>query len=134
GLVLPQRSPGLVAKELATPDHLSGGRLVLGVGAGYHEAQFGWLGADFRHRGRRLDEYILAMRELWTSPNPRFEGQYVAFSDVVFLPRPGQPRGPRIIVGGSSRGALRRVARRAHGSHPVGLTPPQYAACTQETL
>jgi len=133
-LVLPQRSPVLVAKELATLDHLSDGRLVLGVGAGYHEAQFGWLGADFRHRGRRLDEYILAMRELWTSPNPRFEGQYVAFSDVVFLPRPVQPRGPRIIVGGSSAGALRRVARLGDGWHPVGLTPAQYAAGMKEIL
>ena len=69
-LVLPQRSPVLVAKEVATLDCLSGGRLVLGVGAGYHEMQFRWLGADFRRRGQRLDEYILAMRELWTAQDP----------------------------------------------------------------
>jgi probable F420-dependent oxidoreductase len=127
-LVLPQRSPVLVAKEVATLDCLSGGRLVLGVGAGYHEMQFRWLGVDFRHRGQRLDEYILAMRELWTAPEPRFEGQYVAFSDVVFLPRPVQPQGPPIVIGGSSPAALRRVARLADGWHPVGLTPTQYAA------
>ena len=133
-LVLAQRNPIVVAKELATLDHLSDGRLVLGVGAGYHEAQFRWLGVDFRHRGRRLDEYILAMRELWTSPEPRFDGTYVTFSDVVFLPRPVQPRGPRIIVGGSSPGALRRVARLADGWHPVGLTPAQYAAGMKEIL
>jgi probable F420-dependent oxidoreductase len=127
-LVLAQRSPVLVAKEVTTLDCLSGGRLVLGVGAGYHEMQFRWLGVDFRHRGQRLDEYILAMRELWTSPAPRFEGQYVAFSDVVFLPRPVQPQGPPIVIGGSSPAALRRVARLADGWHPTGLTPTQYAA------
>ena len=127
-LVLPQRSPVLVAKEVATLDCLSGGRLVLGVGAGYHEMQFRWLGADFQHRGRRLDEYIQAMRELWTAPEPRFEGQYVAFSDVVFLPRPVQPQGPPIVIGGSSPAVLRRVARLADGWHPVDLTPTQYAA------
>jgi probable F420-dependent oxidoreductase len=127
-LVLPQRSPVIVAKEVATLDRLSGGRIVLGVGAGYHEPQFRWLGADFERRGQRLDEYILAMRELWTSPEPRFEGQYVAFSDVVFSPRPVQPQGPPIVIGGSSPAALRRAARLADGWHPVGLTPAQFAA------
>ncbi len=101
---------------------------VLGVGAGYHEMQFRWLGADFRRRGQRLEEYILAMRELWTAQDPRFEGQYVEFSDVMFLPRPVQPQGPPIVIGGSSPAALRRVARLADGWHPVGLTPAQYAA------
>jgi alkanesulfonate monooxygenase SsuD/methylene tetrahydromethanopterin reductase-like flavin-dependent oxidoreductase (luciferase family) len=105
---------------------------VLGVGAGYHEMQFQWLGVDFRRRGQRLDEYILAMRELWTAPEPRFEGQHVAFSDVVFLPKPVQPQGPRIVIGGSSPGALRRVARLGDGWHPVGLTPAQYAAGMKE--
>src|SRR4030095_162114 len=107
---------------------LSGGRMVLGVGAGDPEAQFRWLGADFERRGQRLDEYILAMRELWTSPEPRFEGQYVAFSDVVFLPRPVQPQVPPIVIVGSGPAALRRVARLADGWHPTGLTPTQYAA------
>ena len=127
-LVLPQRSPVIVAKEVTTLDRLSGGRMVLGVGAGYHETQFRWLGADFARRGQRLDEYILAMRELWTASEPRFEGQYVAFSDVVFSPRPVQPQGPPIVIGGSSPAALRRAARLADGWHPVGLTPAQFAA------
>jgi probable F420-dependent oxidoreductase len=127
-LVLPQRSPVLVAKEAATLDCLSGGRLVLGVGAGYHEMQFRWLGADFRSRGQRLDEYIRAMRQLWSTPEQRFDGQYVAFSDVAFSPRPVQPQGPPIVIGGSSPAALRRVAQLADGWHPVGLTPAQYAA------
>ncbi len=126
-LVLPQRNPIVVAKEVATLDHLSDGRIVLGVGVGYHEMQFRWLGADFHRRGQRLDEYIQAMRELWTATEPRFEGQYVAFSDAVFLPRPVQPQGPPIVIGGSSPAVLRRVARLADGWHPVGLTPAQYA-------
>ena len=131
-LVLPQRSPVVVAKEVATLDCLSDGRLVLGVGAGYHEMQFRWLGADFPRRGQRLDEYILAMRELWTAPEPRFEGRYVTFSDVAFLPRPVQPQGPPIVIGGSSPAALRRVARLADGWHPVGLTPTQFAAAMKQ--
>jgi len=131
-LVLPQRSPLVVAKEVATLDYLSGGRVVLGVGAGYHEMQFRWLGADFRHRGARLDEYILAMKELWTAPEPRFQGEYVAFSDVVFSPRPVQPSGPAIVVGGSSPAVLRRVARLADGWHPTSLTPAQYASGMKE--
>src|SRR6185295_15202962 len=68
------------------------------------------------------------MRELWTASEPRFKGQHVDFADVVFLPRPVQPQGPPIIIGGSSPAALRRVARLADGWHPVGLTPAQYAA------
>jgi len=126
-LVLPQRNPILVAKEVATLDLLSGGRVVLGVGAGYHEAQFRWLGADYRARGERLDEYILAMQELWTAPEPRFQGRHVAFSELVFSPRPVQAKGPPIVIGGSSPAALRRVARLADGWHPVGLTPAQFA-------
>ena len=125
-LVLAQRSPVVVAKEVATLDRLSEGRIVLGIGAGYHEMQFRWLGAEFARRGQRVDEYIAAMRELWTAPEPRFEGQYVAFSDVVFSPRPVQPAGPPIVIGGSSPGALRRAARLADGWHPTGLTPAQF--------
>src|SRR4029450_9861125 len=97
-LVLPQRSPVLVAKEVATLDCLSGGRLVLGVGAGYHEMQFRSPGAAFQSRARPLDESTLAMRQLWPAPEPRFEGQYVSFSDVVFLPRPVQSQGPPIVI------------------------------------
>src|SRR4029450_2306555 len=106
-LVLPQRSPVVVAKEVATLDCLSDGRLVLGVGAGYHEMQFRWLGADFPSGGQRVGGYMMAWRELWTAPEPRFEGQYIAFSDVAFLPRPVQPQGPPIVIGGSNPAAPR---------------------------
>ena len=131
-LVLPQRSPLVVAKEVATLDYLSGGRVVLGVGVGYHEKQFRWLGADFRHRGARMDEYILAMRELWTAPEPRFQGKYVDFADVVFAPRPVQPSGPPIVIGGGSPAVLRRVARLGDGWHPTSLSPMQFASGMKE--
>jgi probable F420-dependent oxidoreductase len=127
-IVLTQRQPVLVAKQAATLDYLSGGRLILGVGAGWNQREFGYLGVDFAHRGRRLNEYIRALRELWTSPDPRFEGEYVRFSDVLFAPRPAQPSGPPIWVGGSSPAALRRAARLCDGWQPVGATPEAAAA------
>jgi probable F420-dependent oxidoreductase len=126
-VVLPQRNPIVVAKEAATLDYLSGGRLILGVGAGWNEREFRFLGASFPDRGPRLDEYIRVLRELWTSPDPHFEGQYVAFSDALFAPRPVQPNGPPIVIGGGSPPALRRAARLADGWHSVGIPPAEYA-------
>lgn len=127
-IVLPQREPVLVAKQVATLDYLSGGRVILGVGAGWNEREFGFLGASFHDRGKRLDEYIRAMRELWTAPEPRFEGQYVTFSDVLFSPRPVQPNGPPIWIGGGSQAALRRSAQLADGWHAVGASAETFAA------
>jgi probable F420-dependent oxidoreductase len=126
-IVFPPRNPVLLAKEAATLDQLSGGRLILGVGAGWNETEFGFMGASFHDRGRRLDEYIRVLRELWTAPDPRFEGEYVRFADVEFSPRPVQPAGPPIWVGGSSPAALRRTARLGDGWHPVGITPDRFA-------
>lgn len=130
-LVFPQRNAVLVAKETATLDDLSGGRLILGVGAGWNAPEFRFLGADFERRGQRLDEYIQALRELWTAPEPRFAGRFVQFSDVLFSPRPAQLGGPPIWLGGGSPAALRRVARLCDGWHPVGITPEQFAAGMQ---
>jgi len=126
-LVLPQRSPVVVAKEIATLDVLSGGRLILGLGAGWNEREFQLLGTTFHDRGRRLNEYISMFRELWTSPDPRFEGQFVQFSDVLFSPRPLQPNGPPIWIGGGSRAALRRAATLADGWQSTGIGPERYA-------
>src|SRR5262249_47747631 len=83
-IVLPQRNARLVAKEAAGIDVLSGGRLILGLGAGWSEQEFGWLGAPFHQRGRLLGEQIAAMRELWRSERPRFEGRFHRFADVLF--------------------------------------------------
>jgi probable F420-dependent oxidoreductase len=127
-IVLPQREPVLVAKQAATLDVLSNGRLILGVGAGWNEREFGFLGANFRNRGRRFDEYIQAMRTLWSAPDPQFDGRFVQFKDVSFHPRPVQSAGPPIWLGGSSEAALRRAATLCDGWHATGATVEEFAA------
>ena len=119
-IVLPMRNPVLIAKEAASLDALSGGRLIFGIGAGWLKREFEFLGARFDDRGARFEEYLRAIREYWTSPEPSFEGQYVQFSDVNVSPRPSRVGGPPIWIGGSSRPALRRSATLADGWHPVG--------------
>jgi probable F420-dependent oxidoreductase len=127
-IVLPQREPVLVAKQAATLDVLSNGRLTIGVGAGWNEREFGFLGANFHDRGRRLDEYIRALRTLWSDSNPQLEGQFVRFGDVSFQPRPVQPGGPPIWLGGGSRAALRRAATLADGWQATGAGIGEFAA------
>jgi probable F420-dependent oxidoreductase len=126
-IVLTQREPVLAAKQAATLDVLSNGRLILGVGAGWNEREFGFLGASFHDRGRRLDEYIKVLRALWSRPDASFEGDFVHFSDVSFRPATVQPGGPPIWVGGSSRAALRRAATLCDGWHAVGTTVEDFA-------
>jgi probable F420-dependent oxidoreductase len=126
-LVLPQREPVLVAKQIATLDYLSGGRLILGVGAGWAEGEFRFLRARFDDRGPRMDEYLRVLRTLWREPEPQLEGAYVRISDALFSPRPVQPHGPPIWIGGSSPAALRRAAELGDGWHPVGVSPAAVA-------
>lgn len=130
-VVLPQREPVLAAKQLATIDVLSGGRLIVGLGAGWSQDEFRFLGADFATRGARFDEYVRAMRELWTSPEPRFEGTYVSFSDVLFWPKPVQPGGPPLWIGGSAASALRRAARFGDVWHASAASVESFAAGMQ---
>ena len=126
-LVFPQRNPVVVAKETATLDVLSGGRLIVGLGAGWNEREFGFLGENFENRGRRFDEYIRLLRTLWTEPNPSFAGEFFQFSDVLFSPRPQQPNGPPIVIGGGSRATFRRVATLADGWHATGVSVERFA-------
>ena len=130
-IVLPMREPILFAKQVATLDVLSGGRVIMGLGAGWNEREFRSLGANFENRGKRYDEYIRVLRELWTSPNPRFDGQFVSFSDVLFSPRPAQQGKLPIVIGGGSAAALRRSATLADGWHATGVTPDRFAAGAQ---
>jgi probable F420-dependent oxidoreductase len=127
-IVLPQREPVLLAKQAATLDVLSKGRVVIGFGAGWNEREFGFLGASFHDRGRRLDEYIRAIRVLWADENPRYEGQFVHFGDVSFLPRTVQPGGPPIWLGGGSRAALRRAATLCDGWQATGAGLEEFAS------
>jgi probable F420-dependent oxidoreductase len=110
-----QRNPVVLAKEMATVDVLSRGRLILGVGAGYLEPEFRALGIPFHERGARTDEAVAVMRELWTAKNPRFEGRFSRFSGIDAQPRPVQKGGPPIVVGGGSDGAIRRAVAVGQG-------------------
>lgn len=123
-MIVPYRNPLLAAKILATLDVLSRGRLTLGVGVGWMEEEFEALDAPpFAERGAVTNEYLRAFKELWTSDNPTFEGEYCRFSNINFLPQPVQKPHPPIWVGGQSRRAMRRAAELGNGWHPVGAIP-----------
>ncbi|MBM3926177.1 MAG: LLM class F420-dependent oxidoreductase [SAR202 cluster bacterium] len=123
-MITPNRHPIIAAKALATMDYLSNGRVTLGLGAGWMREEFETLGLPpYEERGEVTNEYIRAMRELWTSPNPRFEGKYVRFSDIRFYPKPVQKPHLPIWIGGESPPAMRRAATLGNGWHPIGLNP-----------
>jgi probable F420-dependent oxidoreductase len=123
-MIIPYRNPILTAKMLSTLDMLSKGRLILGAGVGWMEEEFELLDAPpFAERGAVTDEYLEAFIELWTKDDPKFEGKYVSFSDITFLPKPVQKPYPPIWIGGQSKPAIRRAARIGDAWHPVGAIP-----------
>lgn len=117
-LVLPYRHPVMLAKQISTLDFLSGGRILLGAAVGHLEGEFRILNVPFEERGAMTDEYLRAMKELWTSPDPTFRGRYVRFEDIVFEPRPVQKPHPPILMGGNTRLAMRRAAALGDGWLP----------------
>ncbi len=116
-LIVPQRNPLVLAKELATLDHLSGGRVELGIGVGWLEEEFRALGVPWERRGARTDEYIAAMRALWAGPHAEYHGEFVDFEPATCNPRPVNGNIP-ILVGGDTPAAIRRAARLADGYFP----------------
>jgi probable F420-dependent oxidoreductase len=115
-LVLPQRDPLLLAKTAATIDALSGGRLVLGLGAGWYEEEFKALGWDFATRGRRMDEAIGILRSCWTGAPEQFDGEFFQLpAGIVCHPRPVSPAGVPLLIGGMSRRAVARAAALGDG-------------------
>ncbi len=128
-IILPQRNPLVLAKELASVDVLSGGRLVFGIGAGYLQPEFEALGAPFEDRGERTDEYIEVIRALWTQEAPRFEGRFFSFGGIDAQPRPVQEPHPPIVVGGMSPPALRRAVRQGNGWYGFALDVDATATC-----
>ncbi len=123
-MVVPHRPAVLTAKILSTIDVLSGGRLTVGIGAGWMKEEFEAVGTPpFAERGAVTDEYLDAMRELWTKDAPRYSGKYVKFGGILFEPKPVQRPHPPIWVGGESGPALRRTARMAQGWYPIGTNP-----------
>ena len=126
-LILPQHNPVITAKQVATLDHLSGGRILLGVGVGWLEEEFKALGVPFAERGARMDEYIAAMRELWSAEAPTFKGRFVAFEGAYCRPQPVNKAVP-IIVGGHSEAAARRAGRLGDGFFPARGAPADLIA------
>jgi probable F420-dependent oxidoreductase len=116
-LILPQRNPVVLAKEVATLDVLSGGRVHLGVGIGWLEEEFDAIGVPFADRGPRTEEYVAAMRALWSQDEPTFAGETIDFTGAVMRPRPAARAVP-ITVGGHSRAAARRAGRIGDGFFP----------------
>jgi probable F420-dependent oxidoreductase len=125
-LVLPLRSPVLVAKQAASLDRLSGGRLLLGVGSGWLREEFDAVGAGFTDRHERLSESVAAMRALWTEPRAGYTGRHACFADLDMRPRPGRP--VPVHVGGSTIAAARRAGRLGDGFCPPGGRPDWLAA------
>jgi probable F420-dependent oxidoreductase len=120
-IVVPQRQPVLLAKQLTTIDVLSKGRLIFGIGVGYVEAELKALGASLADRGARTEEYLAAVKAIWDERAPDFSGQYVSWSDLMQRPLPAQRPHPPIVVGGSSPAAYRRAIRAANGFYGHNL-------------
>ncbi len=114
-ILLAQRDPIVLAKELAGIDVLSKGRLLFGVGVGYVQGEFEALGIPYEERGARVSEHIDVIRELWTSDHPSFQGRFSSFSGIQSRPRPVQKPAPPIHVGGMSPPALRRAVAQGDG-------------------
>jgi probable F420-dependent oxidoreductase len=127
-LLLPQHQPLILAKELASLDVLSGGRLIVGIGVGWAEAEFEALGVPFHERGALADEYLAAMRAIWSEGTPAYHGRYVSFQDVVAYPHPVQQPAPRIVVGGRAAAVLRRAVEQANGWYGFALDLDETAA------
>jgi probable F420-dependent oxidoreductase len=127
-VILPQRNPVVLAKEIASLDVLSGGRFTFGIGVGYLEPEFRAIGADFENRGAVTDEFVEAMQHLWHDEHPEYHGRFADFAGVDAYPRPVQRPIP-IVYGGHSNPAYRRAVARGHGWYGFAMKPDDVAAC-----
>jgi probable F420-dependent oxidoreductase len=127
-VILPQRNPVVLAKQIASLDVLSRGRFTLGVGVGYLEPEFRAIGADFANRGAVTDDYLDAMQHLWYDEHPAFHGRFADFAHVDAYPRPVQRPIP-IVFGAHSPVAFRRTVARGHGWYGFSMTPELLGEC-----
>lgn len=131
-IILPLRNPLVLAKQVATLDYMSGGRIELGIGVGWLKEEFEALGVPFEKRGKRSDEYVAAMRALWEKDGASFKGEFVAFDQVSCNPKP-VARSVPIVVGGHSEAAAKRAGRLGQAFFPsIGATVdtlPLYDVC-----
>ena len=131
-IILPQHNPVVLAKQVGTLDHLSGGRIILGIGVGWLKEEFDALGVPFDARGRRTDEYVAAMRELWSARAPTYEGEFVSFREAYCLPQPVNGSVP-IVIGGDSKFAARRAGRLGNGYFPARGAPKELFDLVRKT-
>ncbi len=125
-LIQPQRNPVVLAKEVATLDHLSGGRVQLGVGVGWLEEEFDAIGVPFAERGRRTDDGIAAMRALWSQDRASYDGEFTSFTDCICRPRPVRGSVP-VHIGGHTEVAARRAGRIGDGFFPASGSHESFA-------
>jgi probable F420-dependent oxidoreductase len=130
-IILPQRNPVVLAKELASLDVVSNGRLIFGIGAGYLKPEFDALGIPFDQKSARTIDYLAAILALWTQPKPAYEGRFVRFADIQAFPRPVQRPHPPIVMGGHAPEAFRRAVRHANGWYGFALDAAATAQCLE---
>lgn len=130
-IILPQRNPLVLAKELASVDVVSHGRLIFGIGIGYLEPEFDALGVPFAHKGARAVDYLQAIRALWTQERPSYHGRFVKFAGIQAFPKPVQQPHPPILMGGATPAALRRAAAHGNGWYGYALSLEATARCIE---
>jgi probable F420-dependent oxidoreductase len=123
--LVPEHNPIVAAKQIATLDHFSGGRVIYGIGAGWLREESEILGVDFPRRWTQTAEFVAAMRELWTKPEASFSGKYVNFPAVRSYPKPAQAGGPPVLIGSRDKNALKRVAKWGDGWFPNRVSPDE---------
>jgi probable F420-dependent oxidoreductase len=127
-LLLPQRNPVYVAKEVSSLDWLSGGRVDLGIGVGWLKEEFDAVGVPWERRGVRTDEYIEVLRTLWCDDTSSFTGETFQLPECEMYPKPTQRPYPPLHIGGETDAALRRAARTGRGWHTFNRSPEELAA------
>ena len=135
GIVLvPERHPLVLAKEVSTLDHFSGGRFLFGIGAGWLREETEIMGGDFDHRWTQTRESVLAMKELWTKAEAEFHGRYYNFPPVKSYPKPAQKPHPPVLLGGTAKNVFQRVVAWGDGWLPTGAITPDEVRAGRATL
>jgi len=128
-IILPQRNPLVLAKELASVDVVSGGRLIFGLGIGYLKPEFAALSIPFDHKGPRSMEYLEAMKAVWMQEKPSYQGRFVSFSGIQAKPQPVQKPHPPVVIGGHTAEAFRRAVQYGNGWYGFALDLDATAKC-----
>jgi len=131
-MILPQHSPVVAAKQIATLDYMSGGRVLLGIGVGWMREEFDAIGTPFDDRGPRTDDYVGAMRALWSQDKATYHGEFASFENIYCRPQPVNGSVP-IIVGGHSKPAARRAGRLGDGFFPARGAPAELIAIARDS-